>query len=430
MMPDTIGRYRIDGELGRGAMGTVFRAHDPEIDRTVAIKLIRADLLEGEARADYVQRFRQEAQAAARCVHPSIVAIYDFATTGDGNPFLAMEFVPGRPLREPGTPARQMAVGACVSLVRQLLSALACAHSVGVVHRDIKPANLLVLPDGRLKVTDFGISRIDSSELTAVGSLIGTPSYMSPEQCRGDIVDARSDLFSAAVVMFELLSGVRPFAGGATETMRRLLDAEPPDLAPLGPEVPRALAAFLGRALAKPVERRFQNAAEMAAGLEQAASANDATVLAPALDAGQTNFVLPPAVQTRLEAKLAAMIGPIARHVLRDAAARADSVEAFVDLACNAIADGARRAAFAREAAAVLRGEPSLSGTIAASPAGAVPAEQVARIERDLVRILGPIASVLVRRALPAADSAVALRNALGVHIERPDERAMFLRAG
>ena len=425
MMPETIGRYRIDAELGRGAMGTVFRAHDPEIDRTVAIKLIRADLLEGEARAEYVQRFRQEAQAAARCVHPSIVAIYDFATTGDGNPFLAMEFVPGKPLREAGAPVRKMAVGACVSLMTQLLAALAVAHSVGVVHRDIKPANLLVLPDGRLKVTDFGISRIDSSELTAVGSLIGTPSYMSPEQCRGDPVDARSDLFSAGVVMFELLAGVRPFAGGATETMRRLLDAEPADLAPLGPEVPRGLVAFLGQALAKQVERRFQSAAEMAAALERAARTDDVTVLEPA---GKPSVELPPDVRARLEAKLATAIGPIAKHVLRDAAARATGLEQMLEFAGGAIADEAQRARFAREAAAVLRGERSLSGTADASGVGFIPAEEVAGIERELVRIIGPIARVLVRRAVPGVGSAAALRGALAVHIERADERAGFLR--
>jgi eukaryotic-like serine/threonine-protein kinase len=160
-------------------MGLIYLAHDPAIDRKVAIKLIRADLLGGEERADYVARFQHEAQAAGRCAHPNIVAVYDFSLH-EGNPYLAMEYVEGRNLSEVLAGSGRFPPPAAVALIGQVLDALACAHGLGIVHRDVKPANILLLPDRRVKMTDFGISRLDTSGLTQTGSVIGTPSYMSP----------------------------------------------------------------------------------------------------------------------------------------------------------------------------------------------------------------------------------------------------------
>src|SRR5471032_158591 len=188
-LPNTIGRYRVERELGRGAMGMVYKGHDPEIDRPVAIKLVRIDLLEGDRREDYLARFRSEVQAAGRCQHPNIVAIYDFGAH-EGEPFFVMEFVDARPLDQVLPKGAGIEAAAAGGIVLQLLDALAAAHALGVTHRDIKPANLLLAADGRIKVMDFGISRISTSHLTQAGAVMGTPRYMSPEQFRGEPVDA------------------------------------------------------------------------------------------------------------------------------------------------------------------------------------------------------------------------------------------------
>ena len=211
-LPPSIGRYRVERELGRGAMGVVYKALDPDIGRAVAIKLVRADLLDGEERETFVARFRREARAAGRCSHPNIVALYDFGMH-DGNPFLAMEYIDGIGLGQALQRAGRFSPREAVSIVAQVLDALGAAHSLGIVHRDVKPANILLLPSGQAKVTDFGISRIDTSDITLDGSVVGTPAYMSPEQCRGETVDGRGDLFSAGTVLYELLSGTRGIPG-------------------------------------------------------------------------------------------------------------------------------------------------------------------------------------------------------------------------
>ena len=275
--PERIGRYRIERVLGRGAMGVVYRAHDPDIDRLVAIKLIRADLLDEAGRADYMLRFRREAQAAGRCSHPNIVTIYDFATH-EGNPFLAMELVDGLNLSQARDRGAVSRPEDAVRVVLQVLDALGAAHALGIVHRDIKPTNILLVDGNRVKVTDFGICRLEGSALTQDGSVIGTPSYMSPEQCRGDPVDQRSDLFSTGAVLYELLCGERPFAGrNFTEVARRLLFEAPPDIRARNAAVTAAMASVLERALAKPPAERFASAADMAVALQAAMAQSPAT---------------------------------------------------------------------------------------------------------------------------------------------------------
>src|SRR5580704_693972 len=240
--PLTIGRYRVESKLGRGAMGVVYKGHDPEIDRPVAIKLVRMDLLEGGRREDYLARFRREVQAAGRCLHPNIVAIYDFGShpsaAEGGEPFFVMEFVDAAPLDASLPKDAGIGAEAAGAIVLQLLDALAGAHALGVTHRDIKPANLLMSADGRVKVMDFGISRVSTSHLTQAGAVMGTPRYMSPEQIRGEAVDARSDVFSTGAVLHELLVGRTPFTGRSFEEVMVKLLYEEPDLAPAGPDMP------------------------------------------------------------------------------------------------------------------------------------------------------------------------------------------------
>src|SRR5262245_12565460 len=215
----TIGRYRVEKLLGAGAMGEVYRAYDPVIDRLVAIKVLRPDLIARGGSDQLMERFRREARAAGRRFHPNIVAIWDFGDD-NGTPFLAMEFVDGRSLGDLIKSSGPLDPRQSVGIITQVLSALGFAHESGIVHRDVKPSNIMVLQNGDVKVADFGIARIDSSEFTIVGDLLGTPAYMAPEQLSGGSVDHRTDLFAAGVILFEMLTGVKPFRGKSiTEIM-------------------------------------------------------------------------------------------------------------------------------------------------------------------------------------------------------------------
>jgi eukaryotic-like serine/threonine-protein kinase len=459
--PETIGRYRIDGVLGGGAMGVIYRAYDPEIDRNVAIKLIRADLLSGDERENYIQRFRREAQAAGRCVHPNIVTVYDFALH-DGNPYLTMELVEGQSLGEARARGTSFTPDEAIVIMLQVLEALAAAHKSGIVHRDIKPANIL-LDHGRniVKVTDFGISRISSSELTGAGLMIGTPSYMSPEQCRGLKVDARSDLFSAAAVLYELLAGERPFAADhPTAVMHRLLNETPRDLGILNPALHPELRTVVIRGLAKAPDDRYGSAAEMAAALRAVPSAdtaatviNDRTVVMPkprrehavasaditrgAATRGGSfpgSGAYDPATLATIERKLAAHLGPIARVVLKGALKPGETPEKIADSLAAAIPDTEARGRFRAETLASLRADASIQ-TAAAPVASAVPLTptvipqaELDRAEKELVRYLGPIARVLVRRKAAEARSAKQLWELLAAHIDQADQRSAFLR--
>ena len=222
----TLGKYEVRREIGRGAMGVVYEGYDPQIKRVVALKTIRPDQLQGGDPATVIARFRREAQAAGRLSHPNIVSIYDFGEDA-GVWYIAMEFVKGRELKECFEANERFRTADIVRIMAQILAALDYSHRQGVIHRDIKPANIFLLDDGTVKVADFGIAHIDSSNLTQVGTVLGTPSYMSPEQILGLPVDGRSDLFSAGVVLYQFLTGERPFAGSATTTMQKVLKEEP-----------------------------------------------------------------------------------------------------------------------------------------------------------------------------------------------------------
>ncbi|MBA5687854.1 serine/threonine-protein kinase [Rugamonas apoptosis] len=258
-MTEKIGKYRIDGKLGSGAMGVVYRAYDDDIARVVALKTIRVELLDGHSGAELVARFRNEAQASGRLVHPNIVAVYDYGEA-DGVTYIAMEYVDGRPLNDFLTPEVPMDLSACVACMSQLLAALDYAHARGVVHRDIKPANLLITPTAQVKITDFGVAKIESSTLTQVGDVIGTPSYMSPEQFRGERVDGRSDIFAAGILLYQMLTGARPFTGAASVVMHQILNTMPSPPSERHAGLHPAFDAVLARALAKRVEDRFQTA--------------------------------------------------------------------------------------------------------------------------------------------------------------------------
>lgn len=266
-----LGKYEIRGELGQGAMGIVYDGFDPMIGRRVALKTVRRDQLDRAEAEEILARFRREAQAAGRLNHPNIVQIYEYGED-EGTAYIAMEFVEGRELKDYFDADERFPMAEIVRIMGQLLEALDYSHRNGVVHRDIKPANIILLRDGTVKVADFGIARVESSNLTQAGSVLGTPSYMSPEQFMGQTVDGRSDLFSAGVILYQFLTGEKPFTGALTTIMHKVLKEEPPAPSELNVQVPRPFDALIRKALAKRPGERFQSGREFALALQMAAS--------------------------------------------------------------------------------------------------------------------------------------------------------------
>ncbi len=443
-IPNTIGRYRVERVLGSGAMGMVYLAHDPVIDRKVAIKLVMANLLSDEGRGDFLDRFAREARAAGRCAHPNIVAIHDFATERDC-PYLVMEFVEGDSLAEasrrdgPTTPA------AATGIMHQMLAALAAAHAAGIVHRDVKPANILLTRDGHVKMTDFGIARLDTGGITQTGAMVGTPRYMSPEQIDGTAIDHRSDLFSAGVVLYELLCGAPPFDGGSmVEIMRKITSVDPPDPRAANPPVPEPLASVVMTALERDPARRFQSAGLMAAALAEAVALivdGDQTVVLPKGDPG---FALGPGhsgldrgLDRRPDGSLTGGGAGSGRPGSGRSGGGSPGGGSSAGASPGGIGlDGAGMGGGGGPAAPA-RGTGSPDGSNA-GPAhqtaarggtisGPITDDALRRAERALAELLGPIAKILVKRAARTAVTEDGLWQALAAHVASEPERKAFL---
>ena len=269
-VPPKLGKYLIRRELGRGAMGVVYEGFDPAIERLVAIKTIRPDHLR-EGGEELLLRFRREAQAAGRLNHPGIVAIYEFGEDG-GVAYIAMEFVKGRELKALFDEGHRFPESEIARIMAGILGALDHAHRNGVTHRDIKPANVILLEDGGVKVADFGLARIERSDLTRAGTIMGTPSYMSPEQFLGTGTDPRSDIFSCGVLLYQLLTGELPFTGAATTIMRKVLGEDPMPPSQLNTLLAGSWDAVVKRAIAKKPQDRYATAAGMAADVAAVAA--------------------------------------------------------------------------------------------------------------------------------------------------------------
>jgi serine/threonine-protein kinase len=267
--PQRLGRYVVEGELGRGAMGVVYLAKDEALHRTVAIKCIALGG-DGHERDLHEGRFRQEARAAGSLSHPSIITVYDVGREDD-IAFIAMEVVKGRELRDL-LRAGEVGSGRAVEIAIHVAEALAFAHERGIVHRDIKPGNIMVLDDGRIKIMDFGIARLQEPTVkTQTGVLLGSPQYMSPEQVSGQSLDGRADIFSLGVVLYEMLTGIKPFdAPDLTQVLFWVVNmpAKPPS--ERRPGLPPVLDFIIARALRKKPEDRYANAAELADELRKA----------------------------------------------------------------------------------------------------------------------------------------------------------------
>jgi serine/threonine-protein kinase len=267
--PAQLGRYVIQSELGRGAMGVVYKALDSVLERPVAVKTVNITL-EREHADKYEKRFYQEARAAGSLNHPNIVTIHDVGKAGDVV-FMAMEYIEGVELRTLIGEGRPLRVAQAISIAAQVAEGLAYAHQRGVVHRDIKPANIMVLANGPVKITDFGIARMrGSGDLTQTGMLLGSPKYMSPEQVIGKRADHRSDIFSLGVILYEMLCGAAPFNGeNVTALMYQIVNFVPPAPSSVKEGVPEMLDYIVAKMIAKPLEERYADAAELARDLRE-----------------------------------------------------------------------------------------------------------------------------------------------------------------
>jgi serine/threonine protein kinase len=266
--PATLGRYRIEAELGRGAMGRVYLAHDPLLDRKIAIKTLKDDAAD-EMRLEMKTRFIREAKSAGHLNHPNIITLYDVEVAGE-TAFIAMEYLEGRSLRQLLDAGAPLSHERIADIVAQIAEALDYAGRFGIVHRDVKPANIMVSPRGLAKLMDFGLARVPSSQMTQKGDILGSPKYMSPEQVREQPLDGRADLFSLGVVLYELLARRTPFEGPDVtliDLMDRIVRQPVGRLSDSDPSLPAAFDGILARALAKDPADRFQRGRDFAEAL-------------------------------------------------------------------------------------------------------------------------------------------------------------------
>ena len=477
-VPERLGKYPITGILGRGAMGVVYRGFDPVIKRTIALKTVRRDLIEDDSLAEWMSaRFRNEAQAAGRLAHPAIVSVYEYGEDDD-YAYIAMEYVEGNSLRDYFARGTRFAEADSVSVMVQLLEALHHAHELGVVHRDVKPSNLIITANGKVKIADFGIARLESTNLTQTGAVLGTPGYMAPEQYLGESIDHRVDIFAAGVVFYQLLTGRAPFAGPSdAATMYKVCNEDAAPVSQVGSNPAWAVYdPIVARALARRADRRFPAAALFKDELVAAhhapinSAVSEQTIIAeiirrPAVDAGTpprrgtptrgveplargtssaTPATGPPptgwdaAVLSGIERQLARFVGPLAKVMVQRAAKQAKDARALKQvLAAELDSDAAREAFLRDEPSSEGRGRRPTTETPRPGPAPASPTTRDATVTPELVEqsarvllpFIGPIAGLVARRMAAQAADREELFRALAEHVTRSDERARLLTA-
>jgi tetratricopeptide (TPR) repeat protein len=276
---EKIGKYKIIGELGKGAMGIVYRGLDPDINREVAIKLIRFDMVsEDSEKEDAARRFIREAQSAGNLEHPNIITIYEVGRE-DNQTFIVMQCVDGESLKQAISAGKRFSPAEVVDLMTCLCDALELAHQNKIVHRDIKPGNILLDKQGRPYLVDFGVARMEMSTMTQSGTIVGTPSYMSPEQIQGIRVDARADIFSLGVIIYEMLTGKRPFEGDhITTIVYKIMNEEPTNIREMKRDLPEGFDQVIKKALEKDANKRYQSCKELAADLKNIGAWSDKTI--------------------------------------------------------------------------------------------------------------------------------------------------------
>ncbi len=411
---DILGDYQVTGVLGRGGMGKVFRVRSLLTDREEAMKIVLPDLDENPGLAD---RFLREIKVHASLQHPNIAALRT-ALRIEGRLVMILELVEGVSLEEmlrAGPIDVPQAVGCAV----QALSALAFAHERGVIHRDIKPANILISTAGAVKLTDFGIARSTTgARLTSTGMAIGTLAYMSPEQVRADPVDARSDLYSFGLTLYEMVTGRRAIHADTEHAlMNAQLSVVPPEPCAINPMIPAAVSAAIMRAVEKDPERRVQTALEFRAMLQGVPQQ------LPAAPPGAA--AIPEADLADLELRLSRAIGPIARRLVPDAARRCRTVSELRQALAAHIENPKDRELFLKTS---LPNTDTVATRTMPAPAGFDPAT-LARLAQALAPYLGPIADVLVKRTATRARTLEDLQQTLATEISAEADRRRFLAA-
>jgi serine/threonine-protein kinase len=470
-------------------MGTVYQALDPDIQRRVAIKVLHPHLLDSPQGPALRERFRREAQAAARCHHPNIITVFDLSQD-KGTSFIVTELVEGEELRgflESGTRFARQEIGLIIGSV---LNGLGAAHAQNIVHRDIKPSNILLLDDGSVKIADFGVARLEDSDLTLAGFMVGTPGYMSPEALRGEVVDQRSDLYSTGVILLELLTGKRanlnPLNERDFDEQLKILIAE------IQPPIDPSLQAVLNQALAPDPERRFATASDFSASLNQAMGLMNlineplGTTLAETLTVCRTWILesenrpqqaqfLPdlqpttsksdrllaskrsslihnkskqpgwhPETLHRLEQDLATWLGPMTPHIIKRAASQHTSFGALIAELSQAVGNPEEKALFIRRAHQSLAQDSSQSGSATSRTsldqpglsqlgpsvhAAPITEDERARITAALAKFLGPLATTLITHCIPKAASRNELEQLLAANIPNSQDRLAFFDA-
>jgi serine/threonine-protein kinase len=269
----TLGRYEVEREIGRGAMGVVYLGKDPKIARTVAIKTLSYQAFDPAELSDLKSRFFREAEAAGRLNHPAIVTVYDVGEESD-LAFIAMDYAPGRPLSDFGKPDRLLPLDKVLALIARVADALEYAHGRNIIHRDIKPGNIIYNPDnGDIKITDFGIAKISDDSRTRTGSVMGSPLYMSPEQLKGQKVTGASDVYSLGITLYKLVSGQTPYQGDTLAALTyQILNKRPRSVREFNKELPNGVVRLINKAIQREPEKRFANAATMAEALRRQAA--------------------------------------------------------------------------------------------------------------------------------------------------------------
>jgi eukaryotic-like serine/threonine-protein kinase len=475
---EQLGKYAVSEVLGKGAMGVVYKGFDPHIRRTVALKTIRKELIDDDQATMLLARFRNEAQAAGQLSHPGIVGVYEWGEVGE-IVFLAMEYVAGNSLREYFNRGTRFEGGDAVSIMVQLLDALHYAHEQGVWHRDIKPANIIIMKNGKLKIADFGIARIETSNLTQVGAIMGTPGYMAPEQYSGPSVDWRADIFSAGVVMYQLLTGVRPFLGNSESIAYKICHVEPVLPSEVDPgRCTTQFDAVAMKALAKRPADRYDTAAAFRDALLAAYAApvnpavSEDTVIAelirPAVrqeglpstnpsggsspsqpgsiptDGSQpvTRTLPPPGwdadVLRKIEQQLSRIVGPVARVLVKRGASSTTDIDRLYRALAENLSSAEERTRFLAGRKELQDVQPGEGGTGVAGTGGSqeagtgltvqLTAEAIERATRRLAADLGPIAKAVAKQAATKATSRRHFHQLLAEKLTDPAERTRFLR--
>ncbi len=418
-------------------MGVVYKGHDPDIDRIVAIKTLHTHLIDTSERASWLERFAREAKAAGKCLHGNLVTIFDYLERNE-QPYLVMELieqavnVQERIARRPLPNLQEFG-----SIMTQMLAGLDAIHGQGIVHRDIKPANILLLPDGRLKIADFGVARIEALGATN-GGMIGTPDYMSPEQFMGQQADHRADIFGAGVIMFELLTGRKPFESNSLgELTQKVISGNGLELANLAPELPAALYQISAAALAPDPNKRLPNARAFATAIHAALRDVDRQVMndtertivqlpagnpAPVVLSQTLAQQMPKSVLSRVETLLTKQIGPIAKVLVRKVSNSTTDTNQLIDQLAAEIGPEYReefkqavRQHLGQTGSAMTTGSPLLSPDL------------LEALTNQLVPHIGPIAKVIIKKTAKTCTSRAELCQTLSGHIDDETSRAMFL---